>query len=107
MARKKYDDDDGRVIASMNVAGMPWSDPLDKTVPGSAEEAEQHRKQQQEIQLERGETAAIMWGAMKAGMIIVLVFGGAGILTVLGFLYWRDIIGFFGNIFRSIGSLFH
>ena len=106
MARKKYDDDDGRVIASMNVAGMPWSDPMDKTVPGSAQAAEQHRKEQ-EVRLEKGETAAIMWGAMKAGMIIVLVFGGAGILTVLGFLYWRDILAFFGNIFRWIGSLFH
>lgn len=106
MARKKYDDDDGRVIASMNVAGMPWSDPLDKSVPGSAEEAEQHRKKH-EVELERGETASIIWGAMKAGLLIVLVFGVGGILTVLGFLYWRDILGFFGGIFRAIGSIFH
>ena len=25
--RKKYDDDDGRVIAKMNVDGMPWYTP--------------------------------------------------------------------------------
>ena len=99
MARKKYDDDDGRVIANMNVAGMPWSDPLDKTVPGSAQAVEQHRKEH-ETQLERGETASIIWGAMKAGMIIVLVFGTAGILTVLGFLYWRDILQFIGSLFK-------
>lgn len=105
MARKKYDDDDGRVIASMNVAGMPWSDPMDKTVPGSFEEAEKQRKEHK-VELERGETAAIVWGALKAGMLIVLVFGTAGILTVLGFLYWRNIIDFIGSIFHWIGSLF-
>ena len=99
MARKKYDDDDGRVIASMNVPGMPWSDPLDNTVPNSYEAAENQRKQH-ETQLERGETLSIIWGALKAGMIIVLVFGTAGILTVLAFLYWRDILNFFGSLFR-------
>ena len=101
MARKKYEDDDGRVIASMNVAGMPWSDPLDNTVPGSAEEADRKRKQyEQRVDLDRGETASIIWGAMKAGMLIVLVFGIGGILTVLGFLYWRDIIGWIGGLFH-------
>ena len=101
MGRKKYDDDDGRVIASMNVAGMPWRDPLDKTVPGSYEEAEQNRKQyEQRVDLDRGETAALIWGAMKAGLLIVLVFGIGGLLTVLGFLYWRDIIGWIGGLFH-------
>ena len=101
MARKKYDDDDGRVIASMNVAGMPWRDPLDKAEPGSYEEAEQQRKQyEQRVELDRGETAALVWGAMKAGLLIVLVFGIGGILTVLGFLYWRDILGWIGGLFH-------
>ena len=31
---KKYDDDDGRVIADMNVEGMPWNNGYDRLFGG-------------------------------------------------------------------------
>ena len=71
--RKQYDDDDGRVIANMNVDGMPWY-------------VDAARKKQDrsgaELDLTKEETRAVIWGAVKAGLLI----GGVFILGALIFI---------------------
>jgi len=65
--RKKRSDfeDDGRVIAPMNVEGMPWyvQRPASHEQGGGAPAF-----------LSRGEKLAFAWGVIKAGMLIVGVF---------------------------------
>ena len=77
MPKKKYDDDDGRVIANMNVEGMPWYD-------------ENHRPSNQNEQSSRQidppsrwETFQIILGAMKAALLVVGVLSVGIILFVL------------------------
>ena len=77
---KQYDDDDGRVIASMDVEGMRW----------------QNRKARRELnpenvvfksprgdQLSRSEACRYNWYAVLAGMVVVSVFSIAWILFIL------------------------
>ena len=63
------DFDDGRTIADMNVDGMPWYVPGDEhrdaLSRGSAEE------------LSESQMRTYRWAAVKAGLLVVLVFGGA------------------------------
>ena len=74
MARKKkvYDDDDGRVIANMNVGGMPWYTGDNKRKGGESE-----------IDLTKGETRAIVAGAMKAGLLVAGVFLLGALIFIL------------------------
>ena len=68
MARRKknYPDDDGRVIAPMNVEGMPWyRKPSDRPAGDK---------------LTRSQTAHAILAALAAGMLIVAVFAVAAIL---------------------------
>lgn len=82
MAKKKktYDDDDGRVVASMNVDGMPWY-------------IREHRPRSQRPtgetgeQLTREEERALIWGALKAGLLIAGAFILAAFLFILFCLY--------------------
>ena len=65
--RKQFEDD-GRVIADMNVDGMPWymeksPDAVD-TPPGY-----------EPYQMTKEEGRAYTWAAIKAGLVIVMVFG--------------------------------
>ncbi len=75
--RKQYDDDDGRVIANMNVDGMPWfmSDAL-KNRRNTDAEGEQ-------LDLTREESRALVKGAIKAGLLIAAVFVFAALLFIL------------------------
>ena len=77
MAKKKhYDYDDGRVIASMNVEGMPWY-------------VEDHKRKQERQKnndlsdLSKEETRAIIWGTVKAGLLIASVFLIAAAIFIL------------------------
>jgi len=82
MAKKKvYDDDDGRVIANMNVDGMPWS---------IRDVMARRRKSDEMLQgggdfsdLSAKETREIVKGAVKAGLIIASVFLVAAALFIL------------------------
>ncbi len=67
MARKKreYPDDDGRTIVDMNVEGMPWYVPKQE-----AQDAAQRGEPLTKEQLK-----AYRWAAIKAGLLIVLIFG--------------------------------
>ena len=70
MSRKPIDlpeGDDGRTIAEMNVEGMPWYKPADKSV-GQADEVSPDAPR---TQLSPEETRYATWGALKAALLVV------------------------------------
>ncbi len=74
MARDKREfEDDGRVIADMNVEGMPWHRPEQTFAPTS----------ETKIQLTPEESRAAMWGALKAALLVAAIFGLAFFLFIL------------------------
>jgi len=77
MARKKkvYDDDDGRVIANMNVDGMPWYTGDDRRNKGGAESDTND--------LTKSETRAIIAGTVKAGLLVAGAFMLAALIFIL------------------------
>ena len=76
MAKKKrqYDDDDGRVIAPMNVEGMPWYHKSGHKGSGDKKEP---------VKLSFGETLAMLGGVLKAALLVGLVFFGAFARVIL------------------------
>ena len=70
--RKQYDDDDGRVISKMNVDGMPWYVDTPKK-----------KEQSQELDLTKEESRAVLWGTVKAGLLIAGVFAVAALIFIL------------------------
>ena len=68
--------DDGRVIANMNVDGMPWYDArADRTGPTESGERTELRGRRQKM--------AALWGALTAAAVVVLLFGGVFFLVIL------------------------
>ncbi len=69
--RKTYEDDDGRVIAKMNVEGMPWyrSGPKDEQQGGPDKNAASSREP-----LSRRDTIRILFASMKWALLFSLVF---------------------------------
>ena len=83
MAKKKtYDDDDGRVIANMNVDGMPWSmsDVLSRRKKSD-------EKLQRSSDFSDVDTREIIKGTVKAGLVIAGVFLAGAALFILFCLY--------------------
>jgi hypothetical protein len=63
--RKTFDGDDGRVVAKMNVDGMPWYMRAEKKeLPKDSDISD----------LSKGETWEIIKGTVKAGLLIGSVF---------------------------------
>ena len=82
MAKKKvYDDDDGRVIANMNVDGMPWS--MRDVMSRRKKSDEKLQSSQDFSDLTKEETRELVKGAMKAGLLIGGVFLVGAFLFVL------------------------
>lgn len=79
--RKHYDDDDGRVIASMNVDGMPWYQRSQRFERNKREQASDFSD------LTKEESREIVKGAMKAALLIAGVFILAMLLFILFCLY--------------------
>lgn len=71
--RKTYEDDDGRVIARMNVPGMPWHrpGPTDEQRGAPGEDGESARSAEP---LSRRETLMIMLHSMKWAFLFALAF---------------------------------
>lgn len=67
-AKRKKDDyiDDGKTIANMNVEGMPW---YHKSSPDAVKDESAPRSQ-----MSREEQRMYTMAAIKAGLLIVLVF---------------------------------
>jgi len=77
---KKYADDDGRVIANMNVEGMRWyseAKPLDREPERAPDIPE----------LTKAETRVFIFGALKAALLIGGIFIGAAALFILFCVY--------------------
>ena len=82
MAKKKvYDDDDGRVIANMNVDGMPWS--MSDVLSRRRKSDEKLRSSEDFSDLSSKETREIIKGAVKAGLVIAGVFLVAAAIFIL------------------------
>lgn len=88
--RKQYDDDDGRVIAPMNVDGMPWHDRhliVDKVLgdDGKAQEDDfdYNSLSKEEKKAYRKETNAIIRGVIRQFLPYLLLFVGVGAVVVL------------------------
>lgn len=68
--RREYDDDDGHVIAPMNVPGMPWH---------AEKVAEENAAQQRAHDYSKKESFYIIMGTLKAALLIagafIVVFG--------------------------------
>lgn len=83
--KKVYDDDDGRVISSMNVDGMPWyrEDPTGR--PDS--QKREQKSPEDELQLTKKERRAMIGGVFAAALLIAGVFALAGFLFILFCVY--------------------
>lgn len=68
--KKKYDDDDGRVIAPMNVAGMPWY--IEKTDNCLTESSGTAKND--ESKLSKKDTARLIFKLYSIMIPIALVF---------------------------------
>ena len=79
--RKLHDDDDGRVIASMNVDGMPWYQRSERCERNKREPASDFSD------LTKEETREIVKGALKASLLIAGVFILAMLVFILFCLY--------------------
>ena len=78
--KRVYDDDDGRVIAPMNVEGMPWYRKEPAKRPGKpGQEAEKSA----EPQFTKEQTRYIILGTMKAALLIGLAFLAVFFLVIL------------------------
>ncbi len=74
---KQTFEDDGRTISNMNVEGMPGYDP-------HREKIENPTKQMNELRISRKERWAMIWGAYKAYMPLLLaMLAGFGIVMAL------------------------
>lgn len=73
--RKKYDDDDGRTVANMNVDGMPWyaSNPSNNATENSGI----HGKS------DRWGDLALVWGVLKAALLVTAIFAVGYLLFIL------------------------
>ena len=63
-ARRRGGDDDGRTIADMNVAGMPWH----------RRDAQGERDSAPQEPLTRRQTARAVLSATLAGLVVALIF---------------------------------
>ncbi len=79
--------DDGRTIADMNVEGMPWYLPGEEKGP-AVKERENSAFSAPSMTDE--ELKSYRWAAVKAGLFVALVFGGAFAL----FLAFCDFVWF-------------
>lgn len=86
--QRPVEDDDGHVIAPMNVEGMPWyrpepqENPTRSAASGSGGQSD----------LSREERRLVVWGAVRTGLLIFSVFA----VVFLLFLLFSDYI-WFGN----------
>jgi hypothetical protein len=80
MTRKKTKehDDDGRVIAPMNIDGMPWYTP-----GGKREEESSATVSEPPQPLTFRENLAFMTGVLKASLLVTMIFVGALFLFIL------------------------
>ena len=68
---KRFDpEDDGRVIANMNVDGMPWHNPL----PGEADPERSEANREKLGELDKKQTFFLILGVVGAALAVAAVF---------------------------------
>ena len=85
-APKRYEDDDGRTIADMNVEGMPWYQANVKKQSRAEAKAALQEKIDRGEALTRRETLRYTFYAVLAGLTVVGFIGGGTVLLV--FILW-------------------
>ena len=80
---RKYDDDDGRVIANMNVEGMPWYDRQVRREKRAERKEQRNASRHQGAQMTRSEARRYTFYAVLAGLTVALVFSVVWILLTL------------------------
>ena len=70
------EEDDGRTIVNMNVEGMPWYVPEDEKKARRNNPGGQDSLTKEQLRMYR-------WAALKAGLLVVLVFGVVFFLYIL------------------------
>lgn len=99
--RKQYSDDDGRTIAPMNIDGMPWHVELHSDQFRSQDGENDEEKSQLDAylerlreedpgaakRLERKDTFWMAFAALKAAMLVVVVFVAVMLLFILFCVY--------------------
>jgi len=81
-AEKPENIDDGRVIASMNVDGMPWYSP-GKTRDATDADTSDDNTTVAPIEMTRRESIAFTFGILKAVLLVTLVFLGSLFLFII------------------------
>jgi len=84
--KREYRDDDGRVIASMNVDGMPWYSEKHADGPGASSEYQGNVSPDAintAPKMTRRENLAFMSGVLRAALLAALVFIGGLFLFIL------------------------
>ncbi len=82
--------DDGKTIANMNIEGMPW---YHKNSPDSVQAQQEGLSYEERVriaeethqpyQMTKEEERIYVWGALKAALLVVLIFAGAFFLFIL------------------------
>jgi len=91
--RKQYDDDDGRVIANMDVEGMPWNNGYNRWTGGffkksyrkkiEQEMLRQQAEDPEQLVMTKRETRMLVLNAIAAVLLIDGVFAIAMFLFIL------------------------
>ena len=77
---RKYDDDDGRSIADMNVEGMPWFDPRREKQTGAKGPTGQP------VDLDSSTRGPAFLGILAAVAVVTVIFAVIFLLVILGIL---------------------
>jgi hypothetical protein len=80
---RQFEDDDGRVICDMDVAGMPWHDRGVRREKRAERRMERRPSFSQGAQMSKSEARRYTWYAVLAGLTIVGVFSVVWILLTL------------------------
>jgi len=82
--KKQFEEDDGRVIANMDVDGMPWHDRRARFEERLDQRAQRtQRAQMYGERMTKSEARQYTFYALLAGMVIVAVFAGVWGLLIL------------------------
>lgn len=81
-------EDDGHVIANMNVDGMPGS-VFRRHKPKSTDEFGRKPEKKDPIRLTGKEKGAIAWGVVLSYLLVALaIFGGLGLFILFSLKFW-------------------
>ncbi len=88
-AKKVYDDDDGRVIASMDVDGMPWYEQRRINIDKDEETVDFKNMTPEEKKEYRKQTRIIIFGILRYLIPLLLLFAAVftAIILMMVFLW--------------------